>query len=209
MPRVSIVIADRHPVVLYGLKSILSAENGFTVVASCDDGANSIQAVRDLSPDIALVDMSMQDPNGLEILADVISEDLCRVVFLTAAVGDRELVAAAAAGAYGVITKKATPEMLVEFLRQVASRRVLPLALLDAEHRREKKRHARTMLTEREYQIMELVSEGLSNKEIGRRLNLSEGTIKVHLHHTYQKLAVNNRTALAVSTLFRRAKIGP
>ena len=134
MPRVSIVIADRHPVVLYGLKSILSAENGFTVVASCDDGANSIQAVRDLSPDIALVDMSMQDPNGLEILAAVMSEDLCtRVVFLTAAVGDRELVAAAAAGAYGVITKKATPEMLVEFLRQVASRRVLPLALLDAD----------------------------------------------------------------------------
>ena len=77
------------------------------------------------------------------------------------------------------------------------------------EHRREQKRHARTMLTERECQIMELVSEGLSNKEIGRRLNLSEGTIKVHLHHTYQKLAVNNRTALAVSTLFRRAKIGP
>ncbi len=68
-------------------------------------------------------------------------------------------------------------------------------------------KNARTMLTKRESQIMELVSEGLSNKEIGRRLNLSEGTIKVHLHHIYQKLAVNNRTALAVSTVFRRAKM--
>ncbi len=208
MPRVRTVIADRYPVVLCGLKSILHAENDFIVVASCCDGAKAMEAIRDLSPDIALLDM--QDAIGLEILAAVRSERLCtRVVFLTAAVGDRELVTVAAWGAYGVVTKDAEPEMLVDFLRQVASGRLLPLGLLDAEHSWQQERGARIILTEREYQIMELVSEGLSNKEIGRRLNLSEGTIKVHLHHTYQKLAVHNRTALAVSTLFRRAKIGP
>jgi two-component system nitrate/nitrite response regulator NarL len=204
MPCVSIVIADRHPVVLWGLKNILGDENGFIVVATCCDGAKSMQAIRDLSPDIALLDMSMSDSIRLEILAAVTSERLCtRVVFLAAAVGDRELVTAAAWGAYGVVTKEATPEMLVDFLRQVASGELLPLSLLHAEHRRD----ARIMLTERECQIMELVSEGLSNKEIGRRLNLAEGTIKIHLHHIYRKLAVKNRTALAVSTGFRHAKI--
>jgi len=205
MPCVNIVIADRYPVVLCGLKSILRAENGFSVVASCCDGAKAMQAIRDFAPDIALLDIFMPDPTGLEILAVTTSERLCtRVVFLTASVGDLELVAAAACGAYGVVTKDATPEMLLDFLRQVAGGQVLPLALLGAEHRREQERCARTMLTERERQIMKSVSEGLSNKQVGRRLNLSEGTVKVHLHHIYQKLAIKNRTALAISAMFGR-----
>jgi len=197
-------------VVLCGLKSILHAENDFVVVASCCDGAKAMHAIRDLSPHIALLGMSMRDPICLEILAAVTSEHLrTRIVFLTAAMGDRELVTAAAWGAYGVVTKEARPEMLVEFLRQVVSGRLLPLGLLDAEQRRQQKRYERTPLTERECQIAELVSEGLSNKEIGRRLGLSEGTIKVHLHHAYRKVAVSNRTALAISALPRHAKVEP
>jgi two-component system nitrate/nitrite response regulator NarL len=69
MSCVSIVIADRHPVVLCGLKSILRAENGFIVVASCCDGAKAVQAIRDLAPNIALLDIFMPDPTGFDILA--------------------------------------------------------------------------------------------------------------------------------------------
>ncbi len=203
MPCISIVIADHHPMVLCGLKSILCAEKGFNIVASYYDGVKCLQAIRDLSPDIALLGMFMPAVTGLEILRAATSEGLrTRVVLLAGSVGDRELVAAAAWGAYGVVTIAVTPEMLV----QIAAGRLLPLALLDAEHKHEQERCARTVLTERERQIIELVSEGLSNKQVGRRLDLSEGTIKVHLHHIYQKLAINNRTALAISTVLDMKK---
>jgi two-component system nitrate/nitrite response regulator NarL len=96
--------------------------------------------------------------------------------------------------------------MLVCFLREVAAGKPLPLVPLDAEDTREEEDSMRTVLTERECQIIELIPEGLSNKEIGRQLDLSEGTIKVHLHRIYRKLALNNRTALAVSAMFRHEK---
>jgi DNA-binding NarL/FixJ family response regulator len=192
---VKVVIADRHPVVVHGLMSLLGAENDFKVVASCYDGKKCLQAIRDLSPDIALLDILMPGLTGLDILAAATSEHLAtRVVFLTASAEDRDLIIAVARGAYGVVLKEAAPGVLVHCLRQVAAgRRLLPLATTGnvvAEN-------VLTVLTERERQIMHLVAEGLSNKEVGRQLNISDGTIKVHLHHIYQKLAISNRTALA------------
>src|ERR1700688_3839711 len=133
----SVVIADRHPVVLQGLTKLLGAQSGFNVVACCSDGTNCIEAIRSLVPDIAILDISMPGLTGLEILAIANSEDLStRLVFFTASVVDPDLV-----------------------------------------------------------------SEGLSNKAIGRRLNIAGGTIKVHLHHIYQKLEINNRTVLAALAL--------
>jgi len=206
---VRVVIADRHPVVLYGLMSLLGAESDFDVVASCCDGRKCIQAIREFSPDIALLDIFMPGLSGLEILADATSERLpTRVVFLTAHAEDRDLIIAAARGAYGVILKEAAPKVLVHCLRQVAAgRRLLPLANGEAQRALEHfprcaiTENVLTVLTERERQIMRLVSEGLSNKEVGRQLNVSDGTIKVHLHHIYQKLAISNRTALAALAL--------
>jgi RNA polymerase sigma factor (sigma-70 family) len=202
---IRIVIADRHPVVLHGLASLLGAENDFKVVASCYDGKKCIQAIRDLSPDIALLDIFMPGLSGLDILAAATSEHLStRVVFLTAAAEDRDLIIAAARGAYGVVLKEAPPDVLVHCLRQVAAgRRLLPLTNCESPRLQEYSigntttENVLTVLTERERQIMHLVSEGLSNKEVGRQLNISDGTIKVHLHHIYQKLAISNRTALA------------
>ena len=117
-----------------------------------------------------------------------------------ASVEDSELVKSAAAGAYGVILKDAALEFLVKSLQQVADgQRLLPLPSSDQVSREQSAvtENALTVLTDREHQIMCLVSEGLSNKEISRRLNISDGTIKVHLHHIYEKLEISNRTALA------------
>jgi two-component system, NarL family, nitrate/nitrite response regulator NarL len=200
-----VVIADRHPVVVHGLMSLLGAENDFKVVASCNDGRKCLQAIRDLSPDIALLDIFMPGLTGLDILAAATSEHLpTRIVFLTASAEDRDLIIAAARGAYGVVLKEAAPDVLVHCLRQVAAgRRLLPLANTESPRMQEfptgnvTSENVLTVLTDRERQIMHLVSEGLSNKEVGRQLNISDGTIKVHLHHIYQKLAISNRTALA------------
>jgi DNA-binding NarL/FixJ family response regulator len=212
----SVVIADNHPVVLQGLTSVLGAESGFKVVASCSDGTNCIQAIRSLVPDIALIDISMPDLTGLEILAIANSESLStRLVFFTASVEDRELVISAAAGAYGVILKDVAIEILVQSLRQVADgQRLLPLPPSNQTVPRERAtititENVLTVLTDRERQIMSLVSEGLSNKKIGRRLNIADGTIKVHLHHIYQKLEISNRTVLAALAISQNEISGP
>ncbi len=209
----SMVIADRYPVVLQGLMKVLEAEDGFEVVASCGDGTSCIEAIRNLVPDIAILDISMPGLTGLEILTIVNSERLpTRLVFFTASIEDRELVMSAAAGAYGIIPKFVELEILVQSLRQVADgQRLLPLPCSDQTASREQRNiavsdNALTVLTDRERQIMRLVSEGLSNKEIGRRLNISDSTIKQHLHHIYQKLEISNRTVLAALAITQNIK---
>jgi len=198
-----VVIADRHPVVLEGLTKVLGSEDGLEIVASCNDGTRCIETIRNLVPDIAILDISMPGLTGLEILTIVNSERLpTRLVFFTASIEDRELVMSAAAGAYGIIPKDAELEILVQSLRQVADgQRLLPLpsdqAVSQVQSAIAVTENALTVLTDRERQIMCLVSEGLSNKEIGRRLNIADGTIKQHLHHIYQKLEISNRTVLA------------
>ncbi|WP_312010490.1 response regulator transcription factor [Bradyrhizobium neotropicale] len=194
--------ADRHPVVLQGLTNVLGAMNGFKIVASCRDGRSCIEAIRRLTPDIAIFDIPMPGLTGLEILSVANSENLrTRLVLFTASIDDRELVTAAAAGAYGVIMKEVAPEILVQSLRQVAhGQRLLQLPPSNRVASRDNVAIAEnvlSVLTDRERQIMRLVSEGLSNKEIGRRLSITDGTIKVHLHHVFQKLDVSNRTVLA------------
>jgi DNA-binding NarL/FixJ family response regulator len=196
----SVVIADRHPVVLQGLTNVLTAESGFKVVACCSDGTDCIEAIRSLVPDIAILDISLPGLTGLEILTIANSESLpTRMVFFTASVEDRELIVSAAAGAYGVILKDVAPEILVQSLRGIADgQRLLPLPTVPREQGNvANTENVLTVLTERERQIMRLVSGGLSNKEIGRRLNITDGTIKQHLHHIYQKLEISNRTVLA------------
>jgi len=199
---ISVVIADSHPVVVRGLASVLRERRGFKVVACCSNGPNCIEAIRSLAPDIAILDFSMPGLTGLEILAIANSESLStRLVFFTASVEDREMAMSAAAGAYGFIVKNTPLEILVKSLRQVADgQRLLPQPCSEKALPLERETIAEnelTVLTDRERQIISLVSEGLSNKEIGRRLNIADGTIKVHLHHIFRKLEISNRTLLA------------
>jgi two-component system nitrate/nitrite response regulator NarL len=198
----TVVIADRHPVVLQGLSNVLGAHSDFKIVASCNDGPGCVEAIRNLAPDIAILDSSMPGVTGSEILSIVNAENSStRLVFFTASEVERELVMPAAANGYNFISKDVAPEILVQFLRQVAKgRQLLPPPTADQAVLRVQTastENALAVLTDRERQIMRLVSEGLSNKEIGRRLNISDGTIKVHLHHIFQKLEISNRTVLA------------
>lgn len=203
MRRISVVIADRYPVVLLGLMKVLEAHPDFAVVACCTDGISCIEAMRRLAPDITVLDLPMSGSNGFEVLNAANSENLpTRLVFFTASIQNHELNMAAVGRAFGVIMKDAPPEILARSLRQVADgQRLLPLLSLDDVSLLQMKSaitdNALSMLTDRERQIVHLVSEGLSNKVIGRRLNVADGTIKQHLHHIYQKLEIDNRTALA------------
>ena len=206
MRRITVVIADRHPVVLQGLSNVLGAHSDFKIVATCNDGPGCVEAIRNLAPDIAILDGSMPGVTGPEILSIVNAENTStRFVFFTSSEVERELVLSAAADDYSFISKDVAPEILVQSLRQIArGRRLLALPTVDQAALREQStitENALAVLTDRERQIMRLVSEGLSNKEIGRRLNITDGTIKVHLHHIFQKLEISNRTVLAAMAI--------
>jgi two-component system, NarL family, nitrate/nitrite response regulator NarL len=193
-----VVIADPYPVIRNGLATVLEAEPDFRIVAHCADSASCIEAIRKFLPDIAIVDESLPDISGLEILAVARSEGLpTQIVFFTA-LAERELHLL---GVHAVVRKDADPQSLLQCLRQVASgQKILQPQLYGQAGSGQPGGNAEkaiTALTDRERQIMRLVSEGQSNKEIGRRLKISDGTIKVHLHHIFQKLQVGNRTSLA------------
>jgi DNA-binding NarL/FixJ family response regulator len=182
--------------------AILRAEADFDVVASCQDGAKCIQTIRELSPDLALIDISLPCFDGLKILAVAKLERIStRIVYLSEVAEPAEGERAIARGAYGVISKEAAPQLLLRGLRRVMfGKRLLPALGFGRQNGHASRgghEDLAAILTEREREIMRLVRAGLSNKEVGRQLNLTDGTIKVHLHHIYQKLAVHNRTALA------------
>jgi two-component system nitrate/nitrite response regulator NarL len=210
---INVVVGDRYPLVVRGVTSVLGAETDFNVAASCFHGAKCLEAIRNLSPDIALLDMSMPGLGGLEILAAVAAEGLCtRVVLFSTSAKDAKLIVGVARGAYGLILRDTTPAVLVQCLRQVAAgQRIFPSQLMASKLRAPQGRVSRgamseteaAALTRRERQIVRMVSEGLTNKEVARLLKLSDGTIKVHLHNIYQKLAIGNRTALAALAISR------
>jgi DNA-binding NarL/FixJ family response regulator len=190
---VTVVITDHLPVVLEGLKTLLGAQHDFKVVARCSDATSCIEAIQSLLPDLAIIDVLMPDRIGLEMLAIASIENLStRLVFFYSSVADRESIIAAAARAYSVILTDVAPKILVGAIAAInpfTKSTDGKFPVVDA--------NVLTALTQREREIMDLVSEGLSNKAIARQLNISHGTIKVHLHHIYQKLEVNNRTVLA------------
>jgi two-component system, NarL family, nitrate/nitrite response regulator NarL len=203
MDSIRVVIAHPHPVIVQGLSSVLEAQREFKIVARCADVSGCIEAIRMFKPHITIAGISMPGIGGLEILAFANSgNSLTRVVLFATAVEERDLQTLAGAGAYAVLPQDVDLEILVQVLRQVAGgKRLRSGDQIVSEEQNAIKEKAVPTLTDRERQIMRLVSEGLSNKEIGRRLNLTDGTIKVHLHNIFQKLEVTNRTALAALTM--------
>ena len=203
---VDIVIAAHQPIFLCGLMAMLRTEQDLDVVASCRDGVTCLQAIRDLLPGLAVLDSCLPNQEALHVLKAVRLENLRTQVIVLSGAGDPSSIAGLLKeGACCVVSNEISRGSLVRCLRRVPCRRdsssvVKPTVSLNG--------HSRTAsgltqdpsiaLTARERQIMHLVCEGLSNKDIGRKFKLSDGTVKVHLHHIYEKLAIHNRTALAM-----------
>ena len=183
-------------------------------VLVCSTGKVAAAAIRQFVPDVALLDLEIGDLNVLDILSSIAADGLkTKVVCLTGPPFGDGLTAAIAMGAKGILSKEAAPENVVDCVRDVFHGvNWLPAALLDAQpkrqmrHRRQGKR-AMKALTARERQIALLVCEGLSNKQLGEQLNLTEGTVKVHLHKIYRKLGLRNRAALSALVAASRASL--
>ena len=209
---IRLLIADRQPIVLHGLKSLFAAQRDFEIVASCSSGTGCLEAIRNLAPDVALLSHTLPDLPVPELLGIARAENIStRLVFFTEPESDDVLAAAIATGACDAIAKYASPDTMLRSLRLMTARgctsmrRSHDLSAQNANVDGVKVEHMLGMLTHRERQIARLVCHGLSNKEIARELNVSRGTVKVHLHNIFQKLEISNRTVLATIASLQRS----
>lgn len=205
-----LVLADDHPLILDALEHLFCLEQGFQVLARCQDGDATLVAVRQHQPDVLVLDLRMPGTDGLAVLRELArTPGATRVVILTAVVDSQEVIEAVRLGVAGVVLKEMAPQLLVQCVRTVAAggqwfeRGAVSRALETYMRQDTSRREATGRLTARELDIMRLVASGLRNKNIAESLSLSEGTVKVHLHNIYEKLRVNGRLAL---TLYARNK---
>lgn len=199
----SVIVADDHPMVLHGIVDVLKSSGDIDVIGAFHDGVSALDATRKLTPEIAVLDLAMPGLNGLDVLGAMAAEKLStKVVFLTASIADDQIAKAMARGAKAILLKDAAPDDLVRCVHSVAQGGTwFPAELVDPALEREDARRTQSktfaqLLTARERELLNLVAGGMPNKSIARRLDLSVGTVKNHLHNIYEKLGVPNRTAL-------------
>src|SRR5262249_48528514 len=178
---ISVVVADDPPVVLPGLVNLLRSCSDFKVVAECRDGRAAVKAIEQFAPSVAVLDMAMPGLNGLEVLLAIAAfGSKTRIVFLTALATENQILTAMGRGAKGVLHKDVAADELTKCIREVAQGREWlseSMAELIARVSKQAPPSANgNSLSMREKEVTHLASSGLSNKEIGRRLNLSEGT---------------------------------
>jgi DNA-binding NarL/FixJ family response regulator len=205
-----LVLADDHPIVLDGLEQLFRAQKDVTVVARCQDGVETLRAVRQHRPDVLLLDIRMPAPDGLQVIRTLQKDSLpTRIVLLTVELSEDDVLEAVRLGVKGVVLKEMSPQMLMECVRKVADgeqwieRRSLTRALDKMLCREAGFREVSSVLTSREIEIVRLATRGLRNQAIAEQLHISEGTVKVHLHNIYEKLGIDGRVGL---TLYAREK---
>ena len=193
-----IVLADDHPLVLDGLENLFSTEEDFEVVARCVNGRETLTATRRQNPDILILDLRMQEMGGLDVLRRLNEERISvRTVVLTAGMREREMLEAVRLGAQGVVLKESAPGVLVDCVRAVArGDRYIQPRFLQRQLDSNGSAPPEPSLTPRELELLRMVAQGLRNKQIAERLQITEGTVKVHLHNIYDKLGLDGRLAL-------------
>jgi two-component system, NarL family, nitrate/nitrite response regulator NarL len=210
---VKIVIADDHTIFREGLRRLLEGEPGFRVIGDAADGREAVQLVRQLKPDLLLLDMAMPRVSGLQVLDELSSSDPpVRVVVLTAAIESTDVMEALQRGARGVLLKEASTSLLFKCIHCVVAGQYWvgreEVANLVEYMRREvsaaRDERGHLGLTPREMEIVSAIVAGLSNREMALQFAISEQTVKHHLTRIYDKLGVSNRLELALYAMQRR-----
>ncbi len=200
---IRIVVADDHGVVRQGLTGLLEGADDLTVVGVAADGAEAVALVRELRPDVVLMDLQMPSVDGVEATRTIVGEGLGAEVLVLTSFSDRDrILAAIEAGAVGYLLKDAEPAELIDGIRAVA-RGESPLdpraarQLLSSRVAADRPVDA-VDLSPREAEVLRLVVEGLLNKQIAQRLGISERTVKAHLTSIFQRTGVTDRTQAAL-----------
>ena len=199
---IRLVLADDHPIVLAGLTRLLSLEPDFDLRGTAANGAEALRLVRELRPDVLVLDLRMPVKDGLAVLREMAGEKLATRVVVLTATDEGEVAEAIELGARGVVLKDMAPQLLVRCIREVAAgRRWVDRTSATQTVNRLLQREASVnalarTLTSRELEVARMVGKGMHNKLVAAKLSITEGTAKLHLHHVYEKLQVDGRLGL-------------
>jgi DNA-binding NarL/FixJ family response regulator len=218
---IRVLLVDDDPLVRSGLRLMLAGDPGLEVVGDLDDGAGLVSAVKELAPDVVLLDVRMPGTDGLTALRALHERDegdrRPAVLVLTTLAADSVLLDALRAGAAGFLLKHTPPAEIVAAVRSAAAgdptvspdalRRLIQHVASQGGATADQDDAARiAQLTEREREVAAAVADGLGNADIAKRLHLSQGTVKTHLSSALAKLGLDNRTQLAI--VAQRAGLG-
>jgi two-component system NarL family response regulator len=201
---IRVLVADDHPILREGLVTLINRQAGMEVVAKAADGIEAVAMFSRFAPDVSVLDIRMPGLDGIEAVAAIRAVDPdARLVILTSFANDEDIYRALQAGARGYIVKDADGDELVECLRAVhQGRTFIPPAIAS----KLAQRVGSVELTAREREVLALVAKGKGNREIGATLEVTEGTIKVHVNNILTKLNVASRTE-AVNIGVRRGLV--
>jgi len=210
--KIRLLIADDHAIFRDGLRKLLDSEEAITIVGEACNGAECIKMLGRLKPDILLLDLNMPDKNGFAVLEEVNFDTiLTRVIVLSAVEDDGDLVRAMRLGARGVVAKESAIDLLVKSIHHVHAGELwvdsrITASVINAFSASSKSgaRSVKPLLSEREMDIVRLVAQGFPNKEIGKKLFISDNTVKNHVHNIYDKLGVSDRLELLLYAIHHR-----
>jgi NarL family two-component system response regulator LiaR len=202
---IRVLVVDDHPVVQQGLSGLITPRYGMTVVGQAKDGDEAVEKARSLRPDVILMDLIMSGKSGLEAIVEIRHENPeARILVLTSFGEEDRISAAVRAGALGYLLKDSPPDELLHAIREVAKGNLfLPqdvaLKLVqDLQHPKQDVPSPEATLTERELEVLKLVVQGLSNKQIAAKLFVSEVTVRYHISNILDRLHLDNRIQAAV-----------
>jgi DNA-binding NarL/FixJ family response regulator len=189
---IRILIVDDHPMLREGVAAVIEMQDDMAIVGEAGDAAEAVSAYRDLTPDITLMDLRMPGGSGVTAIRNIRAEHpAARIIVLTTYSGDAQALQALKAGAAGYLLKSSLRRDLLDAIRSVhaGQRHLQPEVATDiALHAVD------DSLTGREIDVLQLIATGNANKQIARKLELSEDTVKAHIKSIFAKLYVNDRT---------------
>jgi DNA-binding NarL/FixJ family response regulator len=224
--KIRIVVADDHPIFRDGLCRLLALEPDFEVVAQAQDGRQVLDVLQQYEPDILLLDLKMPNLDGLATLQKLQSNKVrTKVIVLTASDDKNEFVQAMKLGTSGIVLKQSATELLIKSIRKVNAGEIWldshttaavmrqfatggdepPPAGAPSSSSRERER---SLLSQREREIVALVAQGFKNKEMAEKMFISEQTVKNHLHNIFDKLGVSDRLELALYAIHNNLHMG-
>jgi DNA-binding NarL/FixJ family response regulator len=197
---IRVLIVDDHAIVRTGLAQLLDTTDDLELAGATGDGAEAVSLAAELKPDVVLMDLSMPGTDGVTATARIVAQDpAAHVLVLTSFSDQARILDALQAGAEGYLLKHSEPEVILAGIREV----VAGGSPLDPKAARVLLTHRRSpgpemKLTGREQEVLDMITDGLPNKLIARRMGISERTVKAHLTNIYQRLGVTDRTQAAL-----------
>ncbi len=197
--KIRVIVADDHPMFREGMVLILNDQPDITVVGEYENGRDAVRGVRDLSPDVAILDLKMPDMSGAAAASAILEErPQCGILILTTYGGGDDIQRAMRSGARGYVLKESRKPEVLHAIREVAQGRLYISGAVGISFA-----HVASMpaLTRREREILRFVSEGKTNRDVASELGITEGTVKSHVNGILQKMNVGSRTEAAFMAL--------